>query len=113
MRTALAMGTVALTFCLFGCTETERSDVTIASEVERELAEEGIGGNIDVVARAGVVTLSGSVADAEAKGEAEDVAEDIDGVSSVVNNLRTTMAGDAPAHIDQPPAGAPPPARGF
>jgi len=110
---------IALAFGLAGCTESENrygeaenTDAGITAEVERELIGEGLPGNIDVAANNGVVTLSGTVPDAEAKNRAEDIAEDIDGVDRVQNNLRTTMAGDAPQRAPQPGLDANEPAAG-
>lgn len=54
-------------------------------------------GTIGVATIDGVVTLSGTVPNAAAKEDAEDAAEDVDGVKQVMNNLRTAAAGDAPA----------------
>jgi hypothetical protein len=99
-KTAATIGALALAFGLAACTDAnrygERDDATITAEVERELTNEGIAGTIDVAAYDGVVTLNGTVPNVEAKDRAADIADDVDGVDRVENNLRTTMAGDAP-----------------
>lgn len=99
---AIALTIAAALACgVAACTEDRRearpADSTITVEVQKELNEEGVRGTIVVTSANGIVTLSGTVPDIVAKNLAEDVAKDVDGVDRVVNNLRTTMAGDAPA----------------
>ena len=93
---AYSIGAVAL-LGLAACERGTRDDITMASEARQELAEEKVPGAIEVTVVGGIATLTGAVPNPAAKEKAEDVVEDIDGVDRVVNNLRTTMAGDAPA----------------
>jgi osmotically-inducible protein OsmY len=102
-KTLVMIGVAALAFGLSACTESDRyaaepNDDTITADVARMLENEGVSGNIDVSANDGVVTLSGTVPNEQAKKRAEDIADDIYGVETVQNQLRTTMAGDAPIH---------------
>ena len=73
-----------------------RSDPEITAEVESDLDEAGIGGNVAVTSTNGVVTLTGTTPSDPLRDKAEDIAEDVAGVKRVVNNIRTTAAGDAP-----------------
>ena len=91
----LVLGVVA-------CSRHTRDDAAISAAVREELVEERVPGAIEVAVTYGVVTLSGSVPNAETRDKAGDVAEDVDGVDRVVNNLRTT-AGDAPARPPEVP----------
>jgi hypothetical protein len=95
---ALALGSV-LALGLIGCQSEPRSDAEITADVKQELTREGVPGTIDVMTMNRVVTLSGNVPNAAAKEDAEDAAEEVDGIERVVNNLTTpgSMAGDAPA----------------
>jgi osmotically-inducible protein OsmY len=102
MKKFLTSATLVLALCLTGCIDNDpygaaESEATITARVQQELADEGVPGNIQVTSRANLVTLTGTVPDQDAKEKAEDVAHDVDGVDRVMNNLRTTMAGDAPA----------------
>ena len=82
--------------------ETPRSDAAISTEVETQLAlqDDLAGAQIEASALNGEVTLTGTVPSEKARDHAEDVAEDVSGVSSVQNRLRvgsgTTDVG-APA----------------
>ncbi len=78
------------------------SSTRITAAVKKELSARNIPGAIEVTADDGVVTLSGSVPDARAKARAEELASHVGGVEHVVNNLRTTMAADAPPAIVPP-----------
>ena len=92
--TMIAALLLALTVAT-GCQQ--RSDAAIISEVEGNLDEAGIGGNVAVTATNGVVTLTGTAMTDDTREKAEDIAEDTGGVKKVVNNIRTTTAGDVPA----------------
>lgn len=96
MKSMALAAAITLALALGACTQ-DRSDTSITADVKNELEEEGIGGTIEVTVVDRVVTLAGNVPNAEAKERAEDVAEDVKGVDHVVNDLRPTMAGDAPA----------------
>lgn len=123
MKRLIVIGAAALALGFTACTENDRfadatDDATITANVEEELIDERIAGNIQVSSAAGVVTLNGTVPNADARERAEEVADDVDGVDRVVNNLRTTMAGDAPdldegtdipgGAMNPPPANRPP-----
>jgi osmotically-inducible protein OsmY len=72
------------------------NDMAVASVVERRIQREVEGpaaANIDVQVTDGVATLSGSVPDASTKAEAEDVAEDVEGVDRVENQIVIAMGG--------------------
>ena len=101
MKSMVFAGAFAAALALGACTS-ERSDTAIRADVQNELTREAFAGPIDVSVVEGVVTLAGNVPNAEAKERAEDIAEDVKGVDQVVNNLRPTMAGDAPLPIVPP-----------
>ncbi len=103
----LAVGAVA---CSRNDNRTARNDAAVAAEVRHDLAQKQVPGVIDVVFANGTATLSGTVPDQAAKDKAASVADDVNGVDRVVNNLRTTTAADAPMRpgLNQPAApGAP------
>ena len=64
-------------------------DAAIASEVERKLGSDQQTSALDIQVKTdgGVVTLSGKVANESEKSRAEDLAEDVEGVKRVDNNL--------------------------
>ena len=111
MKRGYILGLACLVSAIVGCTDaSERTlgfrDETITTEVEAALRAQ-VPGKIDVNTRDQVVTLSGTVPDAGARERAAAIAGDIAGVERVNNNLRATIAGDAPAvNI---PANPPPP----
>lgn len=76
-------------------------DATITASVKSKLAGDRAATltSVDVDTVSGTVYLTGSVPDADAKERAGELARDVDGVRSVINNLSTrgSMAGDAPA----------------
>lgn len=98
---------------LAACSD-NRDDFAITSDVRKQLVEKDVPGTIEVLTVGRIVTLTGTVPDAETRGKAEDLADDVKGVERVVNNLRATSAADAPAmppaaHMPNPMApGAPP-----
>lgn len=126
-RRIAAAGAIALAFCFAACTDTdqygatETNDTGLTARVKQKLSDENVPGDIQVSARAGLVTLSGTVPDQTAKEKAENVTTGVDGVDRVMNNLRTTMAGDAPeesnasdterANTQEPPKGNQPAAQ--
>ena len=65
-------------------------DLTLKEEVGEALGflEDVDASQVDVEASSGVVTLSGSVMTEREKSEAEDCALDIDGVVTVINDLK-------------------------
>lgn len=70
--------------------QTTKSDDRIYDEVRSKLANdvEVKGAGIDVVVKAGVVTLEGQVPDAKARDKAEKVTKKVKGVVSVTNRLK-------------------------
>lgn len=97
---------------VIGCTDATEStlayrDQKITAEVEQALR--AVPGSIQVSTRDRVVSLDGSVPDSAARERAAQIAMDIDGVARVANNLRASIAADAPAEA---PAGLPPVNRG-
>jgi len=70
--------------------QTTKSDDRIYDEVRSKLANdvEVKGAGIDVVVKAGVVTLEGQVPDAKARDKAEKVTKKVKGVVSVTNHLK-------------------------
>ncbi len=102
---ALACGVLA------GCQQERRDNAAVTADIRRELAEQQLPNTINVAVTDGVANLSGTVRDEGMRSKAEDVAEDIDGVTRVVNNIRVTAAGDAPAG-QRPGMGAGPGAGG-
>ena len=108
MRTAiLTIGALVLAgLAVGGCNREPRLDAAITADVERSLADDRVAGAIGVATINGVVTLTGTVPNADSRDDAEDAAEEVAGVKQVVNNLRTTAAGDAP--IAPPAAGVDP-----
>jgi hypothetical protein len=105
------MAQIAVASCFLGalgCSEpSERTvgfrDEVITANVEAALKAK-VPGNIEVNTRERVVTLSGTVPDTAARDRAGDLATRIAGVARVNNNIRATIAADAPA---RPPAGFP------
>jgi hypothetical protein len=85
----LAIGVMA------GCTQ-PRPDSEIVAEVRQDLREGDVPGTIAVEITNGSVALNGSVPTEKAREQAEDIADDVSGVTQVTNNLRV-VAGDAPA----------------
>jgi osmotically-inducible protein OsmY len=84
--------------------ETPRSDAAISTEVETQLAlqEELAGAEIEASTLNGAVTLTGTVPSEKARDRAEDVADDVSGVSSVQNRLRV---GTDPTDVGAPAGG--------
>lgn len=81
-----------------GCQQTRRDNNAVSADIRHELARQQLPETITVVVADGVANLSGTVRDEDARDKAEDVAEDVNGVTRVINNIRvTTAAGDAPA----------------
>lgn len=90
---------------------TGADDAEIASEVERTLsAETDLQGNsIDVASVDGEVTLTGSVDSSVERAHAQSVAERVEGVRSVRNQLGVEETAAAPGATETPPVAAPPP----
>jgi osmotically-inducible protein OsmY len=78
--------------------ETPRSDAAISTEVKTQLAlqDELQGAQIEATALNGEVTLTGTVPSEKARSRAEDVAEDVSGVSGVQNRLRVAAGDTSP-----------------
>ena len=76
----------------------KRSDERITEDVHHGLAEDRWldASDIDVTVKDGEVTLSGTVANRDAKHHAEHLVEDLPGVTHVQNNLRARAAGYRP-----------------
>lgn len=114
MKLTRSLAVVGLLFALAGCTARTQSDPTITAQVQEKLRKEGLPPTIVVRTASAVVTLDGSVPDADARTHAAAVAADVTGVHQVINNLQTTRAADAPSQPRvAPPVGGPiPPAPG-
>lgn len=89
----LALAALALTVAA-GCSSTqtvgeELDDATITTKIEAKMAgdPEVSAWNVDVDTNEGVVRLSGSVEDPEAKAEAEKLARNTEGVRRVINDI--------------------------
>lgn len=82
-----------------------RSDAAISNEVQTQLAlqQDLAGAKIEATALNGEVTLTGTVPNEKARSHAEDVAEDVKGVSGVQNRLRVAASETAP--VGGAPAG--------
>lgn len=93
--------------CMDATDTTAYRDQKITEDVEQALR--GQPGSIQVSTRDRVVSLDGSVPDSAARERAAQIAMDVDGVARVTNNLRASVAADAPADA---PAGLPPVNRG-
>jgi hyperosmotically inducible periplasmic protein len=66
------------------------SDDFIIDTIRQKLASDPIvkGGAIDVIAKDGVVTLSGTVEEDRQKNKAAQIAKKVNGVKSVVNEIK-------------------------
>jgi osmotically-inducible protein OsmY len=100
MKRGYILGVACLALGIVACTDaSERTvgyrDESITAEVEAALRTT-VPGKIDVNTRDQVVTLSGTVPNAAARERAGEIAADVKGVDRVDNNLRATVAGDAP-----------------
>jgi len=73
-----------------------RSDDRISEDVHDRLTDDWMldASNIEVSVSGGEVTLSGNVANRQDKRRAEDIVDDVSGVSHVQNNLRVAQARD-------------------
>jgi Flp pilus assembly secretin CpaC len=110
MRTLAIAAAVGIALASSACNRpSSRTDAMITSDVKKQLSDQHVPGSIDVATSKKVVTLTGTVPDKPAKDHAEDIANDVKGVDRVVNEIHTTMAGDAPVaqpHV-APPLGNP------
>ena len=102
MKTRYLLGltaTALLSAAILGGCEQRRDNGALTTELRDQLSREKLPGTITVaVADDGVANLGGTVRDSQTRDKAEDVAEDVDGVKRVINNIRvTTAAGDSPA----------------
>jgi osmotically-inducible protein OsmY len=111
-RSGLRLGAWASALVLAGVLacgrqEAQRSDAAITTEVETQLAlqEDLAGAQIEASALNGEVTLTGIVPTEEARDHAEDVAEDVSGVSRVDNRLRVSSGTDETAPVGAPSGG--------
>jgi osmotically-inducible protein OsmY len=112
MKRALVSVAALTLLGVIGCSDASEKtlayrDEKITADVEASLRA-NVPGEIQVSTRQGVVTLSGTVPDASARTHAAELAKKTAGVERVDNNLRATIAADAPAVI--PPAVNLPPA---
>lgn len=100
MKQWMLYGALALAASAVACNRAENrtpgNDAAVAMAVRHDLAQNQVPGAIDVAVSEGIATLSGTVPDADSKQRAERVADDVRGVDRVVNNLRTSIAADAP-----------------
>lgn len=108
-NSALAIG-VALGAVL-ACKATPRSDAMIATEVREDLrdVDELRGEEITVQAVNGEVTLQGVVPTEDARKRAEDVADDVQGVTRVANRLQVASGPTGAPVRPTPPVSSPPP----
>jgi hyperosmotically inducible protein len=103
----------ALCVSLFGCTamtgesaKANVNDAAITTAVKAKLAGDRMASltRVDVETVKGTVYLTGIVPDSAAKLRAQEIAQKVDGVANVVNDLKTqsTVAGDMPGAGDTP-----------
>jgi len=66
------------------------TDDYISDSVRQKLAADTVvkGGDLEVVVKDGVVTMSGKVKEQRQKDKAEHVAKKVNGVKSVINNIK-------------------------
>ena len=78
----------------------KRSDARIQEDVNDRLADDAYvdASEIEVAVSAAEVTLTGSVDSRQARRRAEDIAEQVSGVSYVQNNLRVRIGGSTAEH---------------
>jgi len=114
MRTRVPI-LIGLALCLgvTGCERNRapRDDVAITGDVQNQITVARLPGAITVMTDGGIVTLSGNVPDVQVKARAGETAIKVAGVKRVNNEIRVTMAGDAPippAERPYPPMGAAP-----
>jgi len=83
-------------------------DTTITAEIKAKLTADKLSNltKIDVKSEAGVVTLGGTVDSAERRARAAQIAGNVSGVKSVVNNIEVAGSG---ATASTPPPSAPSP----
>lgn len=98
VRLGLCATALALASTLACQQHNPRTDAAISNEVETKLAlqEDLAGSQIEATALNGEVTLTGTVPNEKAREQAEDVAEDVSGVSGVQNRLRVAANETAP-----------------
>ena len=101
----------ALLIGLYGCTamtgesaKRNVDDATITASVKSKLATDRVAtlSSVDVDTVRGTVYLTGTVPDPAAKLRAQEIAQKVDGVNNVVNNLKTksSIAGDVPHRFE-------------
>ena len=83
-----------------------RTDARIQEDVNDRLADDSYldASDVEVAVENGEVTLSGLVDSRQARRRAEDLAEQVSGVSYVQNNLRVRSLGSATTHGSRAPA---------
>ena len=113
MRTTIGtiLGVAGLAFAL-GCGPDNRqaaNDADLSETVSEQLRRDPALQTQNVTARAddGHVTLSGTVATADARERAERAARTVEGVKGVTNQLQVRAEGGNPA-VSSPPGGATP-----
>ena len=102
---AMAFALIAvLTGCSPMISRTSSEDTAITAVVRKNLALERFStlDEVDVHTRNRTVYLSGTVSDDFARERATILASSVNGVTRVVNNVRTTGAGDAPPGAEAP-----------
>lgn len=89
-RLMVFVGAVAVALSAVACAET---DAGVTTKVKAKFAQDDVvkGHEIDVTTREGVVTLSGNVENAEAKQQAVRLAQDTEGVTEVIDELRVEV----------------------
>src|SRR6185295_6723919 len=111
IQTVLA---AALTLSLFGCTtktgesaKANANDAAITTAVKTKLAADRMTSltRVDVETVKGTVYLRGVVPDPAAKTRAQELAQKVNGVTNVVNDLKakSTSAGDTPPNAGDAP----------
>ena len=95
-KTALSITLALVLVAAFGCANWNKmtpdalDNRAIQAEVQKNLAADGLTGivHVDSVSGDGVVTLSGTVHNAADRQKAYDDAAKVNGVKSVINNIK-------------------------
>ena len=96
---AVAAVTVMLAFAMPSCKPTVK-DVDLVNKIESAKAGMSNMSNVNATVSEGVVTLSGTVPDAQTKSAAENNVKAIEGVKSVVNNIEVVAPPPPPAPVE-------------
>jgi hyperosmotically inducible periplasmic protein len=100
LATALVVGLCGCTAMTGESAKRNVDDATITTAVKSKLAADRVATltSVDVDTVRGTVYLTGIVPDAAAKLRAQEIAQQVNGVNNVINNLKTksSAAGDVP-----------------